>query len=52
MEGEASGRLLAYHKSGELDVLMDDLQFGNGVQISHEGDSVLVAETVAARIRR
>lgn len=36
----------------EVKVLLDQLQFPNGVQLSPEEDFVLVAETTMARIRR
>uniref|UniRef100_Q7TP48-2 Isoform 2 of Adipocyte plasma membrane-associated protein n=1 Tax=Rattus norvegicus TaxID=10116 RepID=Q7TP48-2 len=36
----------------EVKVLLDQLQFPNGVQLSPEEDFVLVAETAMARIRR
>jgi sugar lactone lactonase YvrE len=50
LEGDATGRLLAYHKTGELEVLISGLYFANGVQLSTEGDAVLVVETSMARI--
>ncbi|XP_068729553.1 adipocyte plasma membrane-associated protein-like [Montipora capricornis] len=50
-EQEASGRLMAYHpKTGDLEVLLEGLYFANGVQLSPEGDHLLVAETTSARI--
>lgn len=50
-EGDATGRLMAYHpKTGDLEVLLEGLYFANGVQLSPEGDHVLVAETTASRI--
>lgn len=53
LEGDDTGRLMAYHpKTGEMEVLMDGLHFANGVQISPEGDHVLVLETTAARITK
>lgn len=36
----------------EVKVLLDQLRFPNGVQLSPEEDFVLVAETTMARIRR
>lgn len=51
LEGDDSGRLMAYHpKTGEMEVLMEGLRFANGVQISPEGDHLLVVETITARI--
>ncbi|EDO43012.1 predicted protein, partial [Nematostella vectensis] len=53
LEGDNTGRLLAFHpKTGELEVLMSDLHFANGVQLSPEGDFVLVVELLTARILR
>jgi len=51
LEQEGSGRLMAYHpKTGDLEVLLEGLYFANGVQLSPEGDHLLVAETTSARI--
>ncbi|XP_063104673.1 adipocyte plasma membrane-associated protein isoform X3 [Cavia porcellus] len=53
MEGTDDGRLLEYDtETQEVRVLLDQLQFPNGVQLSPEEDFVLVAETTMARIRR
>ena len=53
LEGDNTGRLFAYYpKNGEVEVLLDDLQFANGVQLSPEGDFLLVVETIAARIMK
>ncbi|XP_031228059.1 adipocyte plasma membrane-associated protein [Mastomys coucha] len=53
MEGTDDGRLLEYDTvTKEAKVLLDQLQFPNGVQLSPEEDFVLVAETTMARIRR
>lgn len=53
MEGTDDGRLLEYDTvTKEVKVLLDQLQFPNGVQLSPEEDFVLVAETAMARIRR
>ena len=52
-EGEATGRLMAYHpKTGDMEVLMEGLHFANGVQLSPEGDHVLVTETTKSRIMK
>ena len=52
-EGDASGRLMAYHpKTGDMEVLMEGLYFANGVQLSPEGDHVLVVETTTSRIMK
>nr|XP_036857707.1 adipocyte plasma membrane-associated protein isoform X1 [Manis javanica] len=53
MEGTADGRLLEYDtETREVKVLLDQLRFPNGVQLSPAEDFVLVAETTMARIRR
>lgn len=53
LEGDNTGRLLAYHpKTGEMEVLIDGLHFASGVQISPEGDYVLVVELGASRIMK
>ncbi|XP_021006081.1 adipocyte plasma membrane-associated protein isoform X1 [Mus caroli] len=53
MEATDDGRLLEYDTvTKEVKVLLDQLQFPNGVQLSPEEDFVLVAETSMARIRR
>ncbi|XP_061545438.1 adipocyte plasma membrane-associated protein isoform X2 [Phycodurus eques] len=53
MEATADGRVLEYDtESGELSVVMDNLRFPNGIQLLPDEESVLVAETTMARIRR
>ncbi|XP_048392337.1 adipocyte plasma membrane-associated protein isoform X1 [Stegostoma tigrinum] len=53
MEGTADGRLMEYDMiTKQVEVLMDDLRFANGVQLSPAEDYVLVSETTMARIRR
>ncbi|XP_004874837.1 adipocyte plasma membrane-associated protein isoform X2 [Heterocephalus glaber] len=53
MEGTDDGRLLEYDtETQEVRVLLDQLRFPNGVQLSPEEDFVLVVETTMARIRR
>ncbi|ELV12972.1 Adipocyte plasma membrane-associated protein [Tupaia chinensis] len=53
MEGTDDGRLLEYDTATkEVKVLLDQLRFPNGVQLSPAEDFVLVAETTMARIRR
>lgn len=52
-EGRPHGRLLSYDPaSREVEVLLDDLYFANGVALSPDGDFVLVNETYRYRIRR
>ena len=52
-EGDKTGRLMAYHpKTEEIKLLMDGLYFANGVQISPEGDHLLVVEYAASRIMK
>ncbi|XP_038660812.1 adipocyte plasma membrane-associated protein [Scyliorhinus canicula] len=53
MEGTTDGRLMEYDTvTKQVEVLMDDLRFANGVQLSPAEDYVLVSETTMARIRR
>lgn len=52
IEHGGHGRLLAQAPDGEVRVLMDGLQFANGVAVSPDGAFVLIAETGAYRIRR
>ena len=52
-ERRPSGRLLVYDPvSGQLDLLLDDLYFANGVALSADEDFVLVNETYEHRIIR
>ena len=51
MQGELSGRLLAYHPSNQkTTVVADGFLYSNGVAVSAAGDFVLVVETAATRI--
>jgi hypothetical protein len=52
MEHSGTGRLLRRSPSGETGVLLEGLQFANGVALSGDGDFVAVAETGGYRIRR
>lgn len=53
MEHGGRGRLVAYDPTtGSTEVVMDGLQFANGVTVAPDGSFVLVAETGAYRIRR
>ncbi|XP_042624383.1 adipocyte plasma membrane-associated protein-like [Cyprinus carpio] len=53
MEATADGRVLEYDtESKEVTVLMENLRFPNGIQLFPDEESVLVAETTMARIRR
>lgn len=53
MEATADGRVLEYDtESKELTVVMENLRFPNGIQLLPDEESVLVAETTMARIRR
>jgi sugar lactone lactonase YvrE len=53
LEHGGHGRLMAYVPgTGEVRVLLDGLQFANGVAVARDGSFVLVAETGAYRIRR
>ncbi|XDV50828.1 hypothetical protein PO909_019834 [Leuciscus waleckii] len=53
MEATADGRVLEYDtESKEVSVMMENLRFPNGIQLFPDEESVLVAETTMARIRR
>jgi sugar lactone lactonase YvrE len=47
-----SGRLLRRSPDGEVTELLGGLEFANGVALSADGSSVVVAETGACRLRR
>lgn len=50
LEHSATGRLLRRGLGAELTVLLDDLAFSNGVALSPDGGSVVVAESGAYRL--
>jgi sugar lactone lactonase YvrE len=53
LDGRPHGRLLRYEPStGEIDVLVEDLYFANGVDVSPDETYVLVAESFRFRITR
>lgn len=52
LEHSGSGRLVRRDPDGTLTVLIDGLQFGNGVVLAPDRSCVLVAETGAYRIAR
>jgi sugar lactone lactonase YvrE len=52
IEHSGTGRLLRRYPDGAVEVVLDGLEFANGVALSATGDFVLVAETGAYRIRR
>ncbi|XP_027006018.1 adipocyte plasma membrane-associated protein [Tachysurus fulvidraco] len=53
MEATADGRVLEYDtETKEVAVMMDNLRFPNGIILLPDEESVLVAETTMARIRR
>ncbi|MFQ5349600.1 MAG: SMP-30/gluconolactonase/LRE family protein [Thermoanaerobaculia bacterium] len=52
LEHSGTGRLFALRPDGALDLLVDGLQFANGVALDPEERWLLVAETGAYRIRR
>ncbi|MFO7552241.1 MAG: SMP-30/gluconolactonase/LRE family protein, partial [Haliea sp.] len=53
MEHGGHGRLLVYDPAdGSTDVVLDGLQFANGVAVSADGSFVLVNETASYRITR
>ncbi|MCA2207138.1 SMP-30/gluconolactonase/LRE family protein [Nocardia sp. NEAU-G4] len=52
LEHSGSGRLVRRDPAGRVEVLIDGLQFGNGVVLAPDRSCVLVAETGAYRITR
>jgi len=52
LEHGGHGRLLRRNPDGQVEVLLTDLQFANGVALAPDESFVLVAETGAYRIRR
>lgn len=53
LEGRANGQLLRYDPlDGSLHVVLKGLFFPNGMCLSHDRNSVLIAETTRARILR
>jgi sugar lactone lactonase YvrE len=53
LEHRGSGRLLAYHpETRTTELLLDGLQFANGVALGGDGSYLLVVETGAYRVRR
>ncbi|TSK42121.1 Adipocyte plasma membrane-associated protein [Bagarius yarrelli] len=53
MEATADGRVLEYDtETKEVTVMMENLRFPNGIQLLPDEESVLVAETTMARIRK
>lgn len=52
IERTATGRLLRRDPSGDIQVLLDHLDFANGVALAEDESFVAVAETGAARIQR
>jgi sugar lactone lactonase YvrE len=52
IERTATGRLLRRDPSGDVQVLLDHLDFANGVALAEDESFVAVAETGAARIKR
>ena len=52
LEHSGTGRLYALRPQGRLDLVLDGLQFANGVTLAPDETYLLVAETGAYRIRR
>lgn len=52
IEHSGSGRLIRRSPDGAVDVLLDDLQFANGLVLAPDESFLLVAETGASRITR
>ena len=52
LEHSGTGRLLRRGLAAEVTVLLDGLQFANGVALAPDGSFLVVAETAAYRLRR
>jgi sugar lactone lactonase YvrE len=52
LEHSGTGRLLRRDPSGEVEVVLDGLEFANGVAMAADESFVAVAETGATRVRR
>ncbi|GMN60908.1 hypothetical protein TIFTF001_029999 [Ficus carica] len=53
LSGDRTGRLMRYDtKTKQVDVMLEDLLFPNGVALSQNGDFLLIAETTTCRILR
>ncbi|MFC9872719.1 SMP-30/gluconolactonase/LRE family protein [Nocardia salmonicida] len=52
LEHSGTGRLLRYTAAGTVDTLLDGLQFANGVALTADSSSLIVAETAAYRLNR
>ncbi|KAK3596049.1 hypothetical protein CHS0354_032577 [Potamilus streckersoni] len=53
MEGETSGRLLSYNpKTNITTELASGFAFANGIQLTRNGDAILICETTKARIMK
>src|SRR2546421_339411 len=52
LEHSGTGRLLRRDPGGAVEVVLDGLEFANGVALSADEDFVVVAETGAYRLRR
>lgn len=52
LEGQPTGRLFARSPTGALSLLVDGLQFANGVALDDDEESVFVAETGHYRVHR
>ncbi|XP_022651269.1 adipocyte plasma membrane-associated protein-like [Varroa destructor] len=51
VDNDASGRVIQYNlATGEASVFAKDIRFPNGIQITHDGKSLLVSEFTARRI--
>jgi sugar lactone lactonase YvrE len=52
IEHRPTGRVLAWHPGGQVEVVADGLSFANGIVLSQDGRSLFVAETGAYRVWR
>ena len=52
LEGQTTGRVLVRRPNGSVEIVVDGLQFANGVALDAAEDSVFIAETGRHRIHR
>jgi sugar lactone lactonase YvrE len=52
LEHSGTGRLLRRRRDGHVEVLLEDLQFANGVALTRDHSAVIVAETGSYRLTR
>jgi sugar lactone lactonase YvrE len=52
IEHRSTGRVLAWHPGGQVEVVADGLSFANGIVLSPDGSALFVAESSAYRVWR